>query len=201
MTEAKVGMRIPRRFTRAGDDPFESADWERRDSRITNPDGSIVFEMVGAEVPASWSQVATDIIVSKYFRKAGVPQFDEDGNQILDADGQPLLGPEHSARQTISRLTRTWRTWGEDNGYFASAEDAQTFQDELAYMLVHQIASPNSPQWFNTGLNQAYGLTGPAQGFWFVDPNTEEAVLSDDSYSRPSPHACFIMSVKDDLVN
>ena len=201
MTDTRVGMRIPRRYTRAGEDPFESTSWERRDSRITNPDGSIVFEMVGAEVPAPWSQVATDIIVSKYFRKAGVPQVDEDGDPIVDAEGEPVLGAEWSARQTISRLAKTWRTWGQDNDYFASPDDAQAFEDELAYMLVHQIASPNSPQWFNTGLSQAYGLTGPAQGFWFVDPDTEEAVLSDDAYSRPSPHACFIMSVKDDLVN
>ena len=201
MTDTRVGMRIPRRYTRAGEDPFESTSWERRDSRITNPDGSIVFEMVGAEVPAPWSQVATEIIVSKYFRKAGVPQVDEDGDPIVDAEGEPVLGAEWSARQTISRLAKTWRTWGQDNDYFASPNDAQAFEDELAYMLVHQIASPNSPQWFNTGLSQAYGLTGPAQGFWFVDPDTEEAVLSDDAYSRPSPHACFIMSVKDDLVN
>ena len=203
MTDAALrnGMKIPRRFTRAGQDPFDTIEWERRDSRITNPDGSIVFEMIGAEVPTSWSQVATDIIVSKYFRKAGVPQFTEEGEAILDADGNPELGPERSARQTIGRLAATWRAWGEDNGYFASADDAQAFQDELTYMLVHQIASPNSPQWFNTGLNYSYGLTGPAQGFWFVDPETEESVLSDDSYTRPAPHACFIQAVEDDLVN
>ncbi len=203
MTDAALrnGMRIPRRFTRAGDDPFESVEWEERDSRITNPDGSVVFEMLGAEVPASWSQVATDIIVSKYFRKAGVPQRDDEGNEILDEDGDTLLGPEHSARQTIGRLAATWRAWGEDNGYFAAADDAQAFQDELVYMLVHQIASPNSPQWFNTGLNYAHGLTGPAQGFWYVDPATEQSVLSEDSYTRPAPHACFIQAVEDDLVN
>ena len=203
MTDAALrnGMRIPRRFTRAGQDPFDSIKWERRDSRITNPDGSIVFEMIGAEVPALWSQVATDIIVSKYFRKAGVPQIDDEGNTILDDDGNPRLGPERSARQTIGRLSATWRAWGEDNGYFASADDAQAFQDEIAYMLLHQIASPNSPQWFNTGLNLAYGLTGPSQGFWYVDPDTEESILSDDSYTRPAPHACFIQAVEDDLVN
>jgi len=198
---ARNGMRIPRRFTRAGEDPFDTIEWERRDSRITNPDGSVVFEMIGAEVPSDWSQVATDIIVSKYFRKAGVPQVDDEGDPILDDDGNQVLGPEHSARQTIGRLAATWRSWGEDAGYFASTDDAQAFHDELAYMLVHQIGSPNSPQWFNTGLNHAYGLTGPAQGFWFVDPDTEEPVLSDDSYTRPSPHACFIQAVEDDLVN
>ncbi|MGI9647574.1 MAG: vitamin B12-dependent ribonucleotide reductase [Acidimicrobiia bacterium] len=198
---ARNGMRIPRRFTRAGEDPFDSIEWERRDSRITNPDGSVVFEMIGAEVPADWSQVATDIIVSKYFRKAGVPQVNDEGDPILDDDGNPVLGPERSARQTIGRLADTWRSWGEEAGYFASADDAQAFHDELAYMLVNQIGSPNSPQWFNTGLNHAYGLTGPAQGFWFVDPDTEESVLSDDSYTRPAPHACFIQAVEDDLVN
>jgi ribonucleoside-diphosphate reductase alpha chain len=198
---AKNGMRIPRRFTRAGEDPFDTIEWERRDSRITNPDGSVVFEMIGAEVPADWSQVATDIIVSKYFRKAGVPQVDDEGDAILDDDGNPVLGPESSARQTIGRLADTWRSWGEDAGYFASADDAEAFHDELAYMLVHQIGSPNSPQWFNTGLNHAYGLTGPAQGFWFVDPDTGESILSDDSYTRPAPHACFIQAVEDDLVN
>jgi ribonucleoside-diphosphate reductase alpha chain len=198
---AKNGMRIPRRFTRAGEDPFDTIEWERRDSRITNPDGSVVFEMIGAEVPADWSQVATDIIVSKYFRKAGVPQVDDEGDAILDDDGNPVLGPESSARQTIGRLADTWRSWGEDAGYFASADDAEAFHDELAYMLVHQIGSPNSPQWFNTGLNHAYGLTGPAQGFWFVDPDTGESILSADSYTRPAPHACFIQAVEDDLVN
>ncbi len=203
MTDAALrnGMKIPRRFSRPGEDPFDTIEWERRDSRITNPDGSVVFEMIGAEVPASWSQVATDIIISKYFRKAGVPQLDDEGNTILDDDGNPVLGPERSARQTIGRLAATWRAWGEDNGYFASADDAQVFQDEIAYMLVHQIASPNSPQWFNTGLNLAYGLTGPAQGFWFVDSATGESVLAEDSYTRPAPHACFIQAVEDDLVN
>ena len=148
MTDAALrnGMRIPRRFTRAGEDPFETTEWERRNSRITNPDGSVVFEMIGAEVPASWSQVATDIIVSKYFRKAGVPQFDDEGNQRFDDEGNPVLGPERSARQTIGRLAATWTAWGADNGYFASEEDASAFHDELAYMLLHQIGSPNSPQ-------------------------------------------------------
>jgi ribonucleoside-diphosphate reductase alpha chain len=201
MSEAGPGLKIPRRFTREGEDPFESVEWDRRDSRITNPDGSIVFEMTDAEIPADWSQVATDIIVSKYFRKAGVPELDAEGNPVLDWEGKPVLGPERSARQTIGRLAGTWRRWGEKGGYFASSEDADAFEDELNYMLVHQMASPNSPQWFNTGLHDAYGLTGPAQGFWYVDPETGAAVESPDSYSRPAPHACFIQSVGDDLVN
>lgn len=198
MTE---GLRIERRFTTEGVSPYDTVEWTRRDTKITNPDGSVVFEMTDAEIPAEWSQVAADIMVSKYFRKAGVPQVDEHGEPILDADGKPVLGPERSARQVIDRLASTWRWWGERHGYFASAADADAFEDEIAYMLLHQMAAPNSPQWFNTGLHHRYGITGPAQGFWYVDPETEELVESPDAYSRPAPHACFIQSVEDDLVN
>jgi ribonucleoside-diphosphate reductase alpha chain len=195
------GLTIERKFTTAGQDVYETVEWGRRDSRIINPDGSAVFEMLGAEVPAQWSQVAADIMVSKYFRKAGVPQSDEDGSPILDDEGNPVTGPERSARQVIKRLASTWRWWGENNGYFASDKDAEAFEDELAYMLIHQMAAPNSPQWFNTGLHHSYGITGTAQGFWYVDPETGDVVAADDAYSRPAPHACFINSVDDDLVN
>jgi ribonucleoside-diphosphate reductase alpha chain len=195
------GLRITRRFTKAGSDPNDKIEWSTRDSKITNPDGSIVFEMTGAEIPAEWSQIATDIMVSKYFRKAGVPQHDDDGNQVFDESGQPVLGPERSAKQVFNRLVGTWRHWGEKEGYFATMEDANAFEDELRYMLATQMAAPNSPQWFNTGLNHAYGMTGPAQGFWYVDNADGEMKASPDSYSRPSPHACFILGVKDDLVN
>ncbi|HJQ96340.1 MAG TPA: vitamin B12-dependent ribonucleotide reductase [Acidimicrobiia bacterium] len=187
------GLRVPRRFTTEGIDPYATIQWARRDSRITNPDGSVVFEVKDAEVPASWSQVATDIIVSKYFRKAGVP--------LIDESGHTDLGSETSARQVFDRLAGTWRWWGEKYGYFASAGDAQAFEDEMKYMLANQIASPNSPQWFNTGLAHAYGITGTAQGFWFVDHETGEMTSSPDSYTHPAPHACFISSVSDDLVN
>jgi ribonucleoside-diphosphate reductase alpha chain len=195
------GLTIQRVFTQPGQDPYDTITWARRTSRIANPDGSVVFEMKDAEIPASWSQVATDIMVSKYFRKAGVPQYDDAGNPILDEDGKPVLGSERSARQVINRLASTWRHWGEQNGYFASEGDAQSFEDELKYMLVHQMAAPNSPQWFNTGLYHAYGITGPAQGHSYVDPATGEVTRSADAYSRPTPHACFIQSVNDDLVN
>ncbi|HUF15539.1 MAG TPA: vitamin B12-dependent ribonucleotide reductase [Acidimicrobiia bacterium] len=195
------GLRITRRFTEAGTDPYQQFEWSRRDSRIANPDGSVVFEMRDAEIPAQWSQVASDIMVSKYFRKAGVPQHDEAGNQTFDDEGQPLTGPESSAKQVFDRLAGTWRHWGEKKGYFASTEDGDAFEDELKYMLAAQLAAPNSPQWFNTGLNHAYGLTGPAQGFWYVDDSTGELVESPDSYGRPAPHACFINGVGDDLVN
>jgi ribonucleoside-diphosphate reductase alpha chain len=195
------GLRITRRFTEAGTDPYSQFEWSRRNSKITNPDGSVVFEMTDAEIPAHWSQVASDIMVSKYFRKAGVPQLDDEGNPVVDDNGNPVTGPERSSKQVFDRLAGTWRHWGEKKGYFASADDADAFEDELKYMLAAQIAAPNSPQWFNTGLNYSYGITGPAQGFWFVDDETGELVESPDSYSRPAPHACFINGVNDDLVN
>ncbi len=193
-------MKISRKFTSPGKDPFASVAWTKRSSKITNPDGSVVFQMDDAEVPATWSQLATDIMVSKYFRKAGVPLFDSEGKQIL-RDGKQVFGSEKSARQVIHRLAGCWRYWGETHGYFDTAEDAQAFYDELAYMLTHQIAAPNSPQWFNTGLQFAYGITGPAQGHFVCDHKTGEISLAADAYTHPQPHACFIQSVDDDLVN
>jgi len=194
-------MKIDRKFTTSGKDPFASVQWVRRSSKITNPDGSTVFEMKDAEVPEGWSQLATDIMVSKYFRKAGIPVVDAAGSPVMTDGGRPATGPEKSARQVIHRLAGCWRHWGEEHGYFDSAADAQAFYDELAYMMVHQMCAPNSPQWFNTGLNFAYGITGPAQGHWVVDPKTGEASLADDAYTHPQPHACFIQGVGDDLVN
>ncbi|MGH7133098.1 MAG: adenosylcobalamin-dependent ribonucleoside-diphosphate reductase, partial [Phycisphaerales bacterium] len=194
-------MRITRKFTTAGQDVFSTVNWVTRSSKITNPDGSVVFKMDDASVPDSWSQLATDIMVSKYFRKAGVPLTGADGKAIVDETGKAKTGPEKSARQVIHRLAGCWRYWGETHGYFDSAADAEAFYDELAYMLVHQVAAPNSPQWFNTGLNFAYGITGPAQGHFIADPKTGEVTLADDAYSHPQPHACFIQSIEDDLVN
>jgi len=194
-------MKITRKYTQVGHDPFASTEWVKRASRITNPDGSVVFEMQDAEAPAGWSQLATDIMVSKYFRKAGVPQTDEHGMLVTDEHGRVVTGPERSAKQVIHRLAGCWRHWGEQHGYFDTPDDAQAFYDELCYMMIHQMAAPNSPQWFNTGLNWAYGINGPAQGHWFVDPKTGQAKQADDAYSRPQPHACFIQNVEDDLVN
>ncbi|MGE3798636.1 MAG: vitamin B12-dependent ribonucleotide reductase [Thermomicrobiales bacterium] len=195
-----TGLPVQRYFTRQGESPFATVEWSRRTSRITNQDGTVVFEMKDAEIPSSWSQVAADIMVSKYFRKAGVPQVADDGAPLVGNDGEPVLGPERSARQVIHRLAGCWRHWGESHGYFASADDAQAFYDELAYMLVNQMAAPNSPQWFNTGLNWAYGITGPAQGHFYTDPATGEVHESTDAYTHPQPHACFIQSIADDLV-
>ncbi len=198
-------MKITRKFTKDGADPFASVKWVKRSSKISNPDGSTVFEMKDAEVPETWSQLATDIMVSKYFRKAGVPQdvvgVDTGGTPVPRDGVEKKTGPEKSARQVIHRLAGCWRHWGETHGYFDTPADAQAFYDELAYMLVHQVCAPNSPQWFNTGLNFAYGISGPAQGHWIVDPKTGEAMLADDAYTHPQPHACFIQSITDDLVN
>ncbi|MFM9994299.1 MAG: adenosylcobalamin-dependent ribonucleoside-diphosphate reductase [Phycisphaerales bacterium] len=219
-------MKITRKFTTSGVDPFSTVEWVRRTSRITNPDGSVVFEMKDAEMPASWSQLAVDIMVSKYFRKAGVPQEGADGPPSVAREGRPAgggrgtalpggeekstgrkpgaTGPEKSARQVIHRLAGCWRWWGERHGYFDMKEDAQAFYDEIAYMMLHQMCAPNSPQWFNTGLHWAYGINGPAQGHWIVDPpppgKPGEPKLAEDAYSHPQPHACFIQSVSDDLV-
>ncbi|MCA9285085.1 MAG: adenosylcobalamin-dependent ribonucleoside-diphosphate reductase [Phycisphaerales bacterium] len=193
-------MKITRKFTTAGQNVFESVQWARRSSRITNADGSVVFEMKDAEIPAAWSQLATDIVVSKYFRKAGVPQVDADGNPVRDAQGAPVTGPERSVRQVVHRLVGCWRHWGQKHGYFDSKKDAQAFYDELSYMLLNQMAAPNSPQWFNTGLNWAYGISGPAQGHWIADHRSGRSSLAKDAYTHPQPHACFIQSVRDDLV-
>jgi len=195
------GMRIERMFTTPGSDPLEQVVYEKRTSRIANTDGSVVFEMEGAEIPADWSQVATDIVVSKYFRKAGVPQYDEAGQVMKDEKGEIITGPERTVKQVMRRLAGCWRHWGQQYGYFDTAQDAQTFEDELSYMLVHQMAAPNSPQWFNTGLHYAYGITGKKQGHYYCDPATGETVQSPDAYTHPQPHACFIQSVDDDMVN
>ncbi len=194
-------MKIERRYTKKGTDVFSTVQWTKKSSRIANLDGSVVFEMNDAEVPAGWSQLATDIMVSKYFRKAGVPQTGDDGAVLKDGDGRVVTGPERSAKQVIHRLAGCWRHWGESHGYFDTEEDAQAFYDELSHMLLHQMAAPNSPQWFNTGLNWAYGINGPAQGHYFTDPTTGVTRPSEDAYTHPQPHACFIQSVQDDLVS
>ena len=193
-------MKISRRFTNTDRDVYDSIEWTTRTSKITNADGSVVFEMNDAEIPASWSQLATDIVVSKYFRKAGVPQSNPDGTPMLDDAGNTVLGPERSVRQVVSRLSRCWRHWGERYGYFSTTEDADAFEAELAHMLLNQMAAPNSPQWFNTGLNLAYGITGPAQGHFVPDHATGEVTRATDAYTHPQPHACFIQRVSDDLV-
>ncbi len=194
-------MKVSRRFTSAGQDPYEGIEFVERSSEIRDPDGKLVFAMEGVKAPAGWSQVAVDVLVQKYFRKAGVPQTGPDGEPLKDEDGQPVLGPERDARQVFERMAGCWTDWGKKYGYFADDEDAQAFHDELCWMLANQMAAPNSPQWFNTGLSWAYGITGPAQGHWYADPETGELKQAADPYEHPQPHACFIQSVADDLVN
>ncbi len=194
-------MNIQRRFTTEGEQVWDTVEWSNRSTKITNADGSVVFDMNNTEIPASWSQLAADIMVSKYFRKAGVPQMNEDGTPKLNNEGKAVTGSETSARQVIHRLVGCWRSWGESHGYFDTPEDAQAFYDELCWMMLNQVSAPNSPQWFNTGLNWAYGISGPAQGHFVSDPETGNVTLADDAYSHPQPHACFIQSVSDDLVN
>ncbi len=194
------GLRFKRVFSVEGKSPFDLVEYEKRTSIIREPDGKVVFEMKDIEIPKQWSQVATDIIAQKYFRKTGVPQLNADGTQKKNADGSPMLGPETSAKQTIHRLAGTWRYWGERYGYFATSKDAEIFYDELVLMLLRQMAAPNSPQWFNTGLHWAYNINSGAQGHYYVDPDTGVMTRAKDAYSHPQPHACFIQSVRDDLV-
>ncbi|MCX7908221.1 MAG: vitamin B12-dependent ribonucleotide reductase [Ignavibacteria bacterium] len=194
-------MKIPKIFTKNAKSPYDLFKYTKRNSILRNPDGSIVFHMENIEVPSHWSQVATDVLAQKYFRKTGVPQFDEKGNPIYDSNGNQVLGPETSVKQVVHRLAGAWRYWGEKYGYFDSEEDAQNFYDETVYMLLNQMAAPNSPQWFNTGLAWAYGIKGHKQGHYYVDPDTGKLKESKDAYTRPQPHACFIQSIKDDLLN
>ena len=195
------GLRFKRLYTKDGISPYDMFAYELRSSVIREPSGKVVFEMTDVEVPKTWSQVATDILAQKYFRKAGVPQYDADGAMQMGSDAKPVLGPEKSVKQVAHRLAGTWRYWAEKYGYFATPEDAQVFYDELVFMLISQRVAPNSPQWFNTGLYWAYGINGPAQGHYYVDPDNGVLTASVDAYTHPQPHACFIQSIKDDLVN
>lgn len=186
---AKSGLQFHRRFTKDSVNVFDMFQYDYRTSVIRNPTGEVVFEMKDVEVPKQWSQIATDILAQKYFRKAGVPQ----------PDGS--TGRETSAKQVAHRLANCWRTWGEKYGYFASSKDAQVFYEELVYSILDQMCVPNSPQWFNTGLYESYGIAGKPQGHYYVDPIDGELKKSTNAYERPQPHACFILSVSDDLVN
>jgi ribonucleoside-diphosphate reductase alpha chain len=194
-------VKIPRRFTKQGQSPYAGIPFAKRTSEIRNPDGSVVFRAADIDIPEAWSQVATDILAQKYFRKAGVPQTTADGQPQIDETGSPIVGGERDARQVFHRLAGCWTHWGKEHGYFDSDADARAFYDELCHMLAAQVCAPNSPQWFNTGLHWAYGIDGPPQGHWYCDPATGEAMRSPSAYARPQPHACFIQSVRDDLVN
>ncbi len=225
-------MHIPRRYTTESHDPFAAITFVPRASRITNPDGSVVFEMKDVLVPEHWSQVAVDILAQKYFRKAGVPRQTErvpeqgvpewlqrsrpatsvvssplsvaksaEGSALRTTDYGPRTTGESDSRQVFRRLSGCWTYWGWKQGCFSSEADARAFFDEICYMLAMQMAAPNSPQWFNTGLFWAYGIEGPPQGHYYVDPVSGEMCKATSAYERPQPHACFIQSISDDLVN
>ncbi len=212
-----MNMRIERRYTEQDQSPYAKIKFRKATSEIKNPDGSVVFRLENIDVPASWSQVASDIIAQKYFRKAGVPvalkkveensvpswlwRSEADKDALDKLPKEERYGPEMDSRQVFDRLAGTWTYWGWKGGYFDSEDDARSFYDELRYMLANQMVAPNSPQWFNTGLHWAYGIDGPAQGHHYVDFETGKLVKSKSSYEHPQPHACFIQSVDDDLVN
>jgi ribonucleoside-diphosphate reductase alpha chain len=210
-------MQIKRRFTTAGKSPYEKIPFRRATSEIRNPDGSVVFKLEGFQVPEHWSQVAADILAQKYFRKAGVPgalrRIEEtqvpswlwrcvpDEKALAEKPESERKIGETDARQVFDRLAGTWTYWGWKGGYFTTEEDARAFFDEHRYMLAMQMGAPNSPQWFNTGLHWAYGIDGPGQGHFYVDPFSGELTLSSSAYEHPQPHACFIQSIEDDLVS
>jgi ribonucleoside-diphosphate reductase alpha chain len=187
--QSTSGLSFKRHFTKEGVSPFDMFEYDYRTSVIKNTTGEVVFQMDNVEVPKQWSQIATDILAQKYFRKAGVPQ--PDGSS----------GREISIKQVAHRMAHCWRVWGERNNYFSSEKDAQIFYDELVYGILNQSCVPNSPQWFNTGLHEVYGITGKPQGHYFVDAKDGILKQSTSAYERPQPHACFILSVEDDLVN
>jgi ribonucleoside-diphosphate reductase alpha chain len=205
-------MKIARHFTTDGACPYDGIEFRITSSEIRNPDGSVVFSHTDIEVPASWSQVACDVLAQKYFRRAGV--YDDSDLVAVEEIGVPSwlwrkqpkecakksIG-ENSARQVFHRLAGTWTYWGWKGGYFGTEDDAKCFYDEMCVMLCQQMGAPNSPQWFNTGLHWAYGIDGPGQGHFYCDPKTGELTRSTSAYEHPQPHACFIQSVTDDLVN
>jgi len=210
-------MRFERKFTTAGTHPYNDVPFRTASSEIRNPDGTVVFSAENVEVPEQFSQVATDILAQKYFRKAGVPaalkRIEEndvpswlwrsvpDEAALAKLPAEDRYVGESSAKQVFNRLVGTWTYWGWKGGYFTAEEDAQTYYDEMSFMLASQMAAPNSPQWFNTGLHWAYGIDGPSQGHFYVDFESGKMVRSKSSYEHPQPHACFIQAVSDDLVN
>ena len=203
-------MKIERKFTKAGQDAYADIEFIKTSSEIRNPDGTVVFYLDEVEVPKSWSQVASDVIAQKYFRKAGVPvalktvrekNVPEFLWRSVAEKAETEKTGETSAKQVFNRLAGAWAYWGWKGGYFTTEEDASAYYDEMRYMLANQMAAPNSPQWFNTGLHWAYGIDGPSQGHHYVDYKTGKLVKSNSAYEHPQPHACFIQSVSDDLVN
>lgn len=210
-------MKIERRFTEANFGAYHGVAFSFSESEIRNPDGTVVFHLERMEAPETWSQVARDVVAQKYFRKAGVParlrkvrekgvpeflwRSVADEKALAELPEDERYGGETSARQVFDRLAGAWTYWGWKGGHFSSEEDARAYLDEMRHMLATQRAAPNSPQWFNTGLHWAYGIDGPSQGHFYVDHETGKPARSRSAYERPQPHACFIQSIDDDLVN
>jgi len=210
-------MKFKRHFTKKENDAYAGLEFKTTTSEIKNPDGTIVFSAPNIEVPGNYSQVAADIIAQKYFRKAGIPIYlkkvkeenipswlyrsEPDLEKLSNISEEKRFVGEESAKQVFDRLAGTWTYWGWKGKYFTTEEDAKIYFDEMRFMLAAQMCAPNSPQWFNTGLHWAYGIDGPSQGHYYVDFETKKLVKSKTSYEHPQPHACFIQSVKDDLVN
>ena len=210
-------MKVEHRFTKLNEDAYDGIDFSTTSSEIRNPDGTVVFSQHDIQVPSSWSQVAADVIAQKYFRKAGVParlkkvkekgipeflwRSEPDLDALKKLPEDLRFGGETSSKQVFDRLAGAWTYWGWKGSYFSSEADALAYFNEMRFMLAKQMAAPNSPQWFNTGLHWAYGIDGPSQGHYYVDFKTKELVRSTSSYEHPQPHACFIQSVTDDLVN
>src|SRR4029434_2715653 len=179
------GLKLSRRFTQSGQEALEKVPYKKWSSIVTNPDGSVVFSMEDIEAPSDWSQLAVDILVKSYFRKKGVPG----------------TGREVSAKQVVPRIAHTIRHAGERlTGYFASAEDAQTFEEELKYLLITQRGAFNSPVWFNCGLWHEYGIDGSG-GNYHWHPDSDSFHETKNSYEYPQCSACFIQSVRDDLMS
>ena len=213
---AEKGMVIERRFTSAGEDPFEKFDWIEMDAEIRNPDGSMADSITGVRLPSGYSGVPGKVLAQKYLRKAGVPVYlrkvPEDGvpvwlqrsepdhEKLESIDAGDRYTGERDGRELFRRLAGTWTYWGWKHGYFASEADARSYFDEMCFLVASQRSAPNSPQWFNTGLHWAYGIEGPAQGHSYIDPKTGELEYSVNAYEHPQPHACFIQSVGDSLV-
>ncbi len=180
---SKAGLTISRRYTKPGEDVFSTVTWDKRTTTIADEKGNVISQISDIEVPSSWTQLATDIMAYKYFRKAGVPTKE---------------GRETSVRQPIIRIAHTIADFGEKFGYFSTKEDRMTFEEELMHLLLYQKAAFNSPVWFNCGLYHQYGIEGQGGSFYW-DFKEDKVLETSSAYRNPQCSACFILSVKDTL--
>ena len=176
------GLKIACQFTHRGVSPFDEIEWERRKASISGDKGEAIFTQDDVEVPKSWSMLATNVVASKYFY-----------GTVGTAER------EYSVRQLVHRVARTIADWGLNSGYFASAEDAENFYNELCFVCVNQYGSFNSPVWFNVGLYQVYGHSSSSRTSYCWDEEQKKIVATNDSYRNPQGSACFIQSVNDTM--